>query len=131
MSTGKQRKLLTVELPVEIGGRIQEWIKTGGLGMTEFATIVEKNPVDARKYLDGRLDLQGVLIALRIVGCGLNWLADGDGPSPAPITGEPSLEFESETEKKEVGTEVDRMAKVVRLSSPSDHVSNAEIRRTV
>lgn len=119
MSISKQRKILTPELRVEIGGRIQEWMKIKGLGMAEFAAVVEKNPVDARKYLDGRLDPQGLFIALRKAGCDLNWVADGDGPPPMPIAGEPSLGYESEKEKIEVEAEIDRIAKIVRLSSPS------------
>lgn len=119
MSTGKQRKILTAELRVEIGGRVEEYRKILGLGRAEFARLLEKNPADYSKYLDGRLDPQGLFVALRKAGCDLNWVADGNGPPPTPISGGPSLEYESEKEREEVEVEIDRIAKIVRLSSPS------------
>lgn len=118
MSIDKQRKILARELLIEIGGRVEEYRKILGLGRAEFAGLLEKNPSDYSKYLDARLDPQGLFIAMKKAGCDLNWLADGSGTPPKPVLGESSYEYESEEMKKAVETEVDRIAKIVQLSMP-------------
>ncbi|HUI28945.1 MAG TPA: hypothetical protein VLX91_01920 [Candidatus Acidoferrales bacterium] len=118
MSIGKHRNIPARDQRIEIGGRVEEYRKILGLGKVEFAKLLEKNPADYNKYLDARLDPQGLFLALRKAGCDLNWLVDGSGSPPKPVLGESILEYESEEMREEVEAESDRIAKIVQLSSP-------------